>query len=174
MKPSELLDIIEEEFGAFILESSDEGFDPYIVVEPDSLRDISFFLRDDERMKFDFLRTSLGIDKIDMMESVFVLYSYDLKHQIIVKVELDHKKPEVDTVSDIWKAANWYERESYDLLGIVYKDHPDLRRLMMPSDWVGHPLRKDYKQPKKYHDIDLYRFNPVLKIEDKKSKKKKK
>lgn len=173
MKPSELLNIIEAEFGDFILESSDQGFDPYIVVEPDALRDVSFFLRDDERMKFDFLRTSLGIDKIDLIESLFVVYSYELKHQLIVKVELNHKKPEVDTVSDIWKAANWYERESYDLLGINYKDHPDLRRLMMPHDWVGHPLLKDYKSPKKYHDMDLYRFNPVLKVTKKKAKKKK-
>ncbi len=173
MKPSELLNVIEAEFGDFILESSDQGFDPYIVVEPDALRDVSFFLRDDERMKFDFLRTSLGTDKIDFIESLFVLYSYELKHQLIVKVELSHKNPEVDTVSDIWKAANWYERESYDLLGINYKDHPDLRRLMMPHDWVGHPLLKDYKSPKKYHGMDLYRFNPVLKVTKKKAKKKK-
>jgi NADH-quinone oxidoreductase subunit C len=172
MKPSELLNIIEEEFGDFILESSDEGFDPYIVVEPDALRDISFFLRDDERMKFDFLRTLVGMDKIDFIESLFVLFSYTHRHQIIVKVEANHKNPEVDTVSDIWKAANWYERESYDLVGITYKGHPDLRRLMMPQDWVGHPLLKDYKQPKVYHGMDLYRFNPVLKIEDKKAKKK--
>ena len=171
MKPSELLDIIEEKFGDKILESSDEGFDPYIVVEPSALREVSFFLRDDERMKFDFLRTSLGTDKIDFIESLFVVYSYEHRHQLIVKVELDRKKPEVDTVSDIWKAANWYERESYDLLGINYKGHPDLRRLMMPSDWVGHPLLKDYKPPKKYHDMDLYRFNPVLKVDKKKKKK---
>ena len=172
MDSSKLLDIIEKKFGDKILESS-EGMADFIVVEPSALREISFFLRDDERMQFDFLRTLTGVDKIDWIESIFVLLSYTHKHTIMVKVELDKKKPSVDTVSDIWKAANWYEREMFDLFGINYNNHPDLRRLMMPDDWVGYPLRKDYKRPKKYNDIELYRFNPVLKVEEKKKKKKK-
>ncbi len=172
MKSSQILDIIEKKFGDKILESSEGPFDSFVVVEPSILKELSFFLRDDERMQFDFLRTLTAVDKIDWVESIFVLLSYTHKHTIMVKVELDKKKPVVDTVSDVWKAANWYEREMFDLFGINYTNHPDLRRLMMPDDWVGHPLRKDYKRPKKYQDIELYRFNPVLKEEPKKKAKK--
>ncbi len=170
MDSASLLDIIEEEFKEKILESSITDLNTFVVVDAKDLVELSLFLKNDERMKFDFLRTLTGVDKLDWMESIFVVYSYELKHQLMVKVELDRKKPSLPTVSHIWKAANWYEREMFDLFGINYEGHPNLRRLMMPDDWVGHPLRKDYQKPKKYHDIDLYRFNPVLDFETLKPK----
>ena len=91
----------------------------------------------------------------------------------VLKVLLDRNKPEMDTVSTLWPTAEWLERECYDLLGVVFRGHRDLRRLLLPDDWVGYPLRKDYEEQPTYHGIPTIRPNPLellqigSKVEDK-------
>ena len=77
------------------------------------------------------------------MEVIYNLYSIPFDLHLMVKIKFDRETPLVPTVSDIWKTANWHEREIFDLLGIRFEGHPDLRRILLPSDWEGHPLRKD-------------------------------
>ena len=79
------------------------------------------------------------------MEVYVHLFSYGKKQSVAVKVKLDREAPQVESVTALWKGADWPEREAYDLLGIVFKGHPNLSRILMPDDWVGHPLRKDYE-----------------------------
>jgi NADH-quinone oxidoreductase subunit C len=94
------------------------------------------------------------------MELVYHVSSITNKHTLVVKVQLPRWKddvegqlPEVPTVSDVWKTADWHEREVYDLSGVHFVGHPNLRRILCPEDWVGYPLRKDYEMPLEYHGI---------------------
>ncbi len=89
------------------------------------------------------------------MEVVYTLYSIPFDHHLTLKVILDRKDPRVDSVANIWRGANWHEREAYDLYGIVFNNHPDPRRILLPADWVGFPMRKDYEEDKTYHGMTI-------------------
>jgi NADH-quinone oxidoreductase subunit C len=89
------------------------------------------------------------------------LYSYARKHRIVFKMLLDRDAPKCPTLCDVWPVANWQERECFDLLGVTFEGHPDLRRILLPDDWVGHPLRKDFKEGNDYHGIPTTRPNPL-------------
>ena len=111
-----------------------------------------------EGLYFDFLSCLTGLDngpEAATMEVIYHLASVPYNYQLAVKVTVDRENPEVDSVSDIWKSANWHEREAYDLLGIRFRNHPDLRRILLPADWEGFPLRKDYREQEKYHGIHV-------------------
>jgi NADH-quinone oxidoreductase subunit C len=89
---------------------------------------------------------------------IYHLYSIPNDFQLTLQCSLAYPDdnsvlPELSTVSDIWKAAEWHERETFDLVGIEFKNHPDLRRILLPADWDGHPLRKNYTEQEKYHGI---------------------
>jgi NADH-quinone oxidoreductase subunit C len=81
---------------------------------------------------------------VDRIEVIYNLFSYKKKQNLALKVILDHRSPEVDSVISIWKVADWLERETYDLVGVKFNGHPDLKRILLPEGWNGHPLRKDY------------------------------
>jgi len=131
-----------------------EAGDPWIqVAQPEAFHEICRFLRDDSALQFDFLRLISAVDWTDRFSSVYHLYSYGLDHEAVVKVDLARENPRVASVADLWPTADWHEREAYDLMGIIYEGHPNLSRMFMPDDWEGHPLRKDYEQPKEYHGI---------------------
>jgi NADH-quinone oxidoreductase subunit C len=87
------------------------------------------------------------------IELSYELLSIPFARSAALKVRLDRTRPEIDSVSAIWPAANWHEREAYDLMGVHFRNHPDLRRILMPDDWVGHPLRKDYRDPVEYRGL---------------------
>ncbi len=135
--------------------------DAAVVVKTALLLDVCRFLKSEPELGFDYLRCVSGVDLKDRMESVYHLYSMKVGHGLVVKVVLDRAAPEVASVESVWKSANWFERESYDLLGIRYTGHPNLERVMMPRDWVGHPLRKDYVEAESYHGIPTSRPDPV-------------
>jgi NADH-quinone oxidoreductase subunit C len=135
--------------------------DPSITVPAARLRDACRFLKSDPDLAFDYLRCVSGVDLKDRMESVYHLFSTQRSHGVVLKVVLDRGNPEVDSVEPVWKSANWFERESFDLLGIRYLGHSNLVRVMMPGDWVGHPLRKDYVEQEHYHGIPTTRPDPV-------------
>lgn len=107
---------------------------------------------------FDMLSCVTGVDngvEAATMEVVYNLYSIPFNHHLMIKVVLPRDKPEIESVSSIWKTANWHEREIFDMYGIHFRNHPDLRRILMPSDWEGYPLRKDYKHQEYYRDIKV-------------------
>jgi NADH-quinone oxidoreductase subunit C len=107
---------------------------------------------------FDMLSCITGIDngvQAATMEVVYNLYSIPYHHHLMIKVTLPRDRPEIDSVSHIWKTANWHEREVFDMYGISFKNHPDLRRILMPADWEGYPLRKDYTHQEYYRDIKV-------------------
>lgn len=115
-------------------------------------------LHQDPSSYFDMLSCITGIDngpEAGTMEVVYNLYSIPFNHHLAIKVTLPREKPEIDSVSSIWKTADWHERELFDMFGIMVKNHPDLRRILMPADWEGFPLRKDYKHQEYYRDIKI-------------------
>ncbi|MDR6225522.1 NADH-quinone oxidoreductase subunit C [Desmospora profundinema] len=118
---------------------------PTLVVESGRWLELARLLSDDSRLSFDYLRNLSGVDYETHLEVVVHLTSLDHHRELSVRVQVDRDQSEVPSVSGIWAAANWNEREVYDLLGIQFTDHPNLRRILMPDDWVGHPLRKDYE-----------------------------
>lgn len=136
--------------------------DSFIVVPVDQIATVCEMLKLVERFAFDCLSDETAIDRKDTFEMVYHLFSYRHRHLVTLKVRLPHdSSPKLPTLEGIWPVANWYEREIYDLFGIVFSGHSDLRRIMLPDDWVGHPLRKDYKEQEDYHGIGTTR-TPLL------------
>ena len=132
-----------------------------LVTRPDDLVEICAFCRSE--LGFDSLTNLSGVDwpKRNQIEIVYHLYSYSKRHDFILKVQLDRAAPSLPSLESVWKSADWLEREQYDLLGVEFRGHPDLRRIMMPDDWIGHPLRKDYKEQASWHNIETTRESPL-------------
>lgn len=154
--------LLRERFGEAIGEwPPPETGDPWIGVKAEAYHDVARFLRDDPALKFDYLRLvsavdwmgSSGAESAERLSSVLHLYSFARDHEVTIAVDLPRDAARLASVADLWPAANWHEREAYDMMGIVYEGHPDLRRILLPEDWEGHPLRKDYVQPEEYHGI---------------------
>lgn len=137
--------------------------DPFCTVAPARWPDVALTLRDDPELRFNFLQCVTGVDwpARAQIECVYHLYSYVHRHSFVIKVELPREDPVVPSVAGIWRSAEWNEREQYDLLGIVFANHPDLRRVLLPDDWEGHPLRKDWKEPERYRDMPTTRPSPL-------------
>jgi len=134
---------------------------------------VATHLRDDTDLEFDHLNNLCGVDYLEPdpkkaakfghephIEVVYHLSSFTLKHRLTLKVKLprwqddrEGELPEVPSVAGVWAIADWHEREAYDLVGIRFTGHPNLKRILCPEDWVGHPLRKDYEFPLEYHGI---------------------
>ncbi|GEN34433.1 NADH-quinone oxidoreductase subunit C [Aneurinibacillus danicus] len=145
-----IVKVITEEFGADVFEDSyinelSEHI-PTLIVKKEKWHDVARFMHDHEELAFDYLSLSLGVDYETYMESIVYLYSYKHRHNVCVKVKVDRDNAKVASVMDIWAGADWFERETYDLLGIEYEGHANMRRILLPDNWVGHPLRKDYVQ----------------------------
>lgn len=174
MKPDEIFNVLREKFGEdVILRLETQHGDPWIEVKPDSITEVALFCRDDQRLQFDHLNNLCGVDYLEPdpkkaaragfephLEVVYHLSSYTLRHAITLKIILPRWKddrpgelPEAPSVCSVWAVAEWHEREAFDLVGIRFIGHPDLRRILLPVDWVGHPLRKDYEFPLEYHGI---------------------
>lgn len=130
--------------------------DPWMRVEPAAWSDVALFLRDAPDLRFDYLMCLTGVDFGTHLASVYNLISTKHLHRANVHVEVPRDRPFVPTCEHVWPTANWHEREAYDLLGIKYMGHSDLRRILLPEDWEGFPLRKDYVFPQEYHGIPLY------------------
>ncbi|PGS16344.1 NADH-quinone oxidoreductase subunit C [Bacillus cereus] len=118
---------------------------PTLVVDPTKYYEVMELLRLHEGLAFDYMSELHATDFVTHMEVYVHLFSYGKKQSVAVKVKLDREEPQVESVTALWKGADWPEREAYDLLGIVFKGHPNLSRILMPDDWIGHPLRKDYE-----------------------------
>ena len=167
MTSAEIIQALEERFGAKIKAKKTDAIDPYAVAEPADLLEICRFLRDDPRLRFEMLNCISGVDYLETdpkkapkagfephLEVVYHFSSFTHKHRFVLKLILPRWKndkpgqlPEVPSVTSLWKTAEWHEREVYDLSGVWFIGHPELHRILLSEDWVGHPLRKDYEFP---------------------------
>ncbi len=157
MNVQEITDKIKSKFPDAIIEGKLEGVvDPFIKVSPSGWQDLASFLKNDDDLLFDYLMCLSGVDYgKGMLGVVYNIYSMKKKHKLNVKIEVPKDNPEIHSIADIWKTANWHEREAYDLIGIRFIGHPDLRRILNPDDWEGHPLQKDYKVPESYQGMKV-------------------
>ncbi len=162
---SEISDLLTAQFNADI-QVNTQNLQPYLTVPVDQLVGICQFLRDDERLFFDLLACVTAIDngpgvdslEINTMDVIYNLTSIPYEHNLMLKIVVSRSTPNADlpsvpSVSHIWRTADWHEREAFDLVGIQFTNHPDLRRILLPTDWVGHPLRTDYQEQEQYHGI---------------------
>lgn len=126
-----------------------------IKVPASAIKDVSKVLRDDDQLQFNTLMCLSGLHypSEEEMGVTYHLHSTILGHKLALNVRVPEAKPVIPSVEQIWKTANWHEREAYDMFGIIFNDHTDLRRILCPNDWEGHPLRKDYVQQETYRGI---------------------
>lgn len=136
---------LKQSFADEVLDVVEFRDETTIVVKKEKIVEISTFLRDE--MGYNFLSDLCGVDYLGTSPRfmvVYNIYNIALKDRLRIKVPVEENDANVDTVSGVWGTANWPERECWDLMGISFNNHPDLRRILMPADWEGHPLRKDY------------------------------
>lgn len=174
MKNSEeIFEILKNKFGQAIIELNTKSpFEKVIVVDPIKIKEVAFFLRDDSELDFNSLVLLTGMDdangeKVDegdgfkvikggTLSVYYHLESLNLKHKLTVKVSTPRENPEIESVDSVWRCADWNEREAFDMFGIKFLNHPDLRRILMPEDWeAGYPLRKDYRNPEFYQGMKV-------------------
>jgi len=118
---------------------------PTLVIKKERWFDVAQFIKHNEQLAFDYLSHLAGSDHETHLEVYYQFYSYKEKQMLAVKVKTDREEATIPSVTPIWPGANWPEREAYDLVGIRFTNHPDLRRILLTDEWVGHPLRKDYE-----------------------------
>lgn len=116
-------------------------------ISPQSWKELARLLKSAEELKFDYLFCLTCVDWKTHLTMVYHLNSTSHRHTLVVKVKLDRTRPEVETVCDIWRTAEFHEREVFELFGVQFLNHPDLRNLILPDEWSGYPLRKDYDDP---------------------------
>ena len=145
-----------------VIACQENGLQAAIYVHEKKLVEICQLLRDAPTYYFDFLANITAVDFYPepYFEVVYHLSSIPFQKQLTLKVKLAFDRvegtmPELDSVAGVWRTADWHEREIFDLMGIYFRNHPDLRRILMPDDWQGFPLRKDYIDPETYHDIPV-------------------
>lgn len=158
MKAEEIKSVLEEEFPNLQLEPIENAKPEGFIVPNEALLEVMSFLRDDEKCYFDMLSCLTGVDngpESETMEVVYTLYSIPHDESLSIKVITSREKPEVNSLVEVWKTADWQEREAYDMFGIHFSGHPDLRRILMPADWEGFPLRKDYQEQKYYRGMEV-------------------
>lgn len=131
---------------------------PGYIIPQHALVRVCIELRTHPDAYFDMLTNVSGVDRgpeAGTLEVVYHLYSIPFNYSIVLKVILSRAQAEVESLVPVWKSANWLEREVYDMFGIQFKNHPDLRRILMPADWNGFPLRKDYQQDETYRGVKI-------------------
>jgi len=173
MSGEEFLSRLRAKFGDKISGANFEAIDPWIEVTPDGLVALCQHLKTAPDLQFNVLNCITVVDYFEPdpkkaaktgwephLEVVYHLSSVTKKHTLVAKVMLPRWKdnvegelPEVPSVCQVWRTANWHEREVFDLSGVMFTGHPDLRRILCPEDWVGYPLRKDYEMPLEYHGM---------------------
>ena len=155
---SQAIEDIRRKHGDRLLEVEGEEFEYRMRIKPDGLSAIA---RDLDEAGFDHLSFVTAVDNLhrENGNTITVVYGFFSTHGrdgILLELDLPRDNPEVDSVSSIWKGADWHEREVFDLFGVRFKGHPDLRRILMPDEWEGHPLRKDFEHENMIRKPDFY------------------
>lgn len=159
MELENIIMLLKDKFGDQVILRIDESATPKAIVVGD--KDIFSVCRElhtNEKTYFDMLSCITGLDngpEAGTMEVIYNLYSIPYEIGLMIKVELPREQLEIPSVTEIWKTANWLEREVFDMFGIRFTNHPDLRRILLPADWEGYPLRKDYKHQEYYRGIKV-------------------
>jgi NADH-quinone oxidoreductase subunit C len=166
MTQEEICTQLKAQFGEAIAALSETKGDRFVVVKGEKIVDVCRFLKTTTGLEFDYCLDITAVDwpARKIIEVVFHLYSFAHRHGLVLKVETDREVPSIATVESVWKAATWLEREIYDLFGVNFTGHSDLRRILLPDDWVGYPLRKDYQEAGGYHGIGNERPDPLVQL----------
>lgn len=147
LKPAEIGEILNQHFPESPVQL-DQQNELALRIAPPLYREVASFLRQQPDLDFDYLEFQTCCDRPpDQLDFLAYFYSYQHRHRIALKVILERSAPSLPSLADLWANADWNEREVFDLFGVVFHQHPDLRRIMMPEDWEGYPLRKDYMHP---------------------------
>jgi NADH-quinone oxidoreductase subunit C len=150
---------LARQFGERITGASLEALDPGVTVAPEALLDVATWCRSEPDLAFDNLMCLSGVDypkeTPPRIEVVYHLFSYAHRHRFVLRVFLPREDPRVASVESVWGVANWHEREAYDMFGVIFTGHSDLRRILLPDDWQGHPLRKDWVDPDFYNGMHV-------------------
>lgn len=152
---------LTSKFGAEIVVGEEvTGLQPALFITKSDLVRVCSFLRDEKDLYFDFLSNLTAVDYESHFTIVYHLNSLPYQHTLVLKVQLEGERsldalPEIPSVASVWQTADWHEREAFDLMGVYFDGHPDLRRILLPDDWEGYPLRKDYQDAEKYHGIHI-------------------
>jgi len=147
MEPLEIAERLKERFLSEIIDIRQFRDQVFVSIKREKIVEICRFLHEDPEIRMDFLVDLCGVDypgRKYRFEIIYNLFSIKFRHRIILKALIPEDDPSIDSVVSIWNTANWHEREACDMFGIVFNGHPDLRRILMPEDWEGFPLRKDY------------------------------
>ena len=157
---------LEGRFGGAVGPVTKGPAESWVDVDADAIDRVAAFLAGQGDTCFESLSNFSGVDypAEGRIRVVYNLFSYAHGHELTLKVSADREAARVNTVSGVWAGANWLEREVYDLLGVEFVGHPDLRRILLPDDWIGNPLRKDYVEAPDYHGIATIRES-MLRIE---------
>ncbi|MCP4291631.1 MAG: NADH-quinone oxidoreductase subunit C [bacterium] len=185
MEQKAIYEMLAEHLGEGALEFNEEGVEAFAKIDPAKIAAAGLFLRDNEQLRFNQLMCLSGIDWDGLDENgkgksvailgytgegvpetsdrvaegdfgvAYHLYSHELKHKFSMRVRVSREVACVPTVSSVWSTANWHEREAWDLVGIRFEGHPNLKRMLLDEAWEGHPLRKDYEMPSQWQTVKL-------------------
>ena len=164
MNLEEIKSILIQKFGQSVIVGEETtGLQPALLIDPERIADVCLELRDNAKTYFDFLSCLSGVDygvEAGRFGVVYHLASIPYQTQLTLKVSKENNRdldnlPSFPTVSSVYHSADWHEREAFDMEGIFFEGHPDLRRILMPDDWEGYPLRKDYKNAEYYKGIKI-------------------
>ncbi len=145
-----LIDLCKRKLGDTVLSAHEQHGDETVVIRKDALLTVLRWLRDDDAMKFDFMMDLTAVDYLgtrarsERFEVVYHLFSLKNNHRLRVKTLVADDDPVTESVVTVWVAANWFEREVWDMYGIIFKGHPNMKRILLYEEFEGHPLRKDY------------------------------
>ncbi len=151
-RKSIVLEKLTERFGDAIVSTHSDFGDDTAAVRRERIVEICTFLRDDPDLQFDLAMDLTGVDYLGeepRFEVVYHLYSLPKKHRVRIKARVPEEDPVIDSVIPVWVGMDWFEREAYDMYGIVFRGHPNLRRILMYEEFEGHPLRKDYPKARR-------------------------
>jgi NADH-quinone oxidoreductase subunit C len=164
MNLADIKSILIEKFGEDVIVGEETtGLQPALLIDPDRIAEVCLELRDNPKTYFDFLSCLSGVDygvEANRFGVVYHLASIPYQTQLTLKVSKENNRdleelPSFPTISSVYRAADWHEREAFDMEGIFFEGHPDLRRILLPDDWEGYPLRKDYKTAEYYKGIKI-------------------
>jgi NADH-quinone oxidoreductase subunit C len=156
--------LLTEKLGAeVVIGEETSGLQPALLIEPDHIAKVCLELRNNPNTYFDFLSCLTGVDygaETNRFGVVYHLASIPYQTQLTLKISKENDRnleelPSFSSVTSVYRTADWHEREAYDLIGIFFEGHPDLRRILLPDDWEGYPLRKDYKTAEYYKGIKI-------------------
>lgn len=141
------VNLLKSRLANFKIEYTNVNGTPALYINKEDILEVCKILKEDESLKFNSCVDALGVDRFEKknrFEMIYNLLSIDYNERLFIKIRLDSKKPEMESLMPVWKSANWYEREAFDMMGINFLNHPDLRRMYMPENFEYHPLRKDF------------------------------